>query len=337
MKSNFSTLDNKKNIEHIEKKQGISAFLDSTANLFLLMMKNHFKGSSLWIVNILIPIIVAFSMSILLPIWYSFMWVLFINLTLTAFMTYGGLFFTVRKSTIIKNISMTSSEEATLYVATFISILCTTLISLFISFLTILTTSYAGIASNQFFYNEKPEGEKFIKLSAIWWDMLFYYWFTATVVTFSISFVIEKVTSTQKNFFIISFVYLLAGLFFGGVMASNIGLIKGDPKVIASDNSEFLDNGQGVLPAYFWGKPAWIVSQFWPHYGLNQFAFHTLEAGSYSVKETGGPLVSKWADITMKDQLKDPRIIYYVVMPWAYSIFGYWTGGILVRYNMNKH
>ena len=120
-------------------------------------------------------------------------------------------------------------------------------------------------------------------------------------------------------------------------MASNIGLIGGDPKVVHSGNSEYLEDGQGVLPAYFWGEPAWIVSQFWPHYGLNQLAFHTLEAGSSSTSENGVTLVSKWADITMKDQLKDPKIIYYVVMPWAYSILGYWTGGILVRFNMNKH
>ncbi len=333
----FITKKNK-NINNIdEESHGTLAFLSSTSHMFTLMIKNHFRGSSFWLGNLFIPIIITLALAILFPIWYSFIWMLFINLTLTAFITYGILFFTVRKSTIMKNIDMLSTETGSLYVSTFFTILLNTFITFVVFFTFLIILYFSGIASIAFFYDVgNPEREQLVNWRNIWWNAIVYYWFTSGVITFAISFVIEKIVSTQKNFFLISFIYLLGGLFFSGIVSEGIQIVDGVPRVVTVDmflnDHSSIEDPTALFITYLWGKPAWMISQLWPHYGLNQITFASINAGSYASTGTG----FAWNGVSFWDQLDDQKVEFYVIMPWLYSVLGYWVGGLLVRFDLAK-
>ncbi len=317
------------------ESKGFFTFIDSTSNLFLLMMKNHFRGSSFWMGNLIIPFFVTLAISILFPITYGFIWMLFINITFTGFITYGILFFSIRKSTIMKNIDMTSLETTSLYSATLLSMLLSTFITFIVLFSSLLIFYYAGIASTHFFYVSDPEKYSYVKWQNIWWSAIVYYWINSVILTFSMSFVIEKIVSTQKNFFLIAFIYLLGGLFFSGIMSNGIYLDGQDhAKVLTVElwnNTPKLQSG--AMKSYLWGQPAWFFSQLWPHYGLNQIVFNSLEVGSYT--HNGGS--SAWQHMSFLKEISfDSKIAYYAIMPWLYSALGYFIGGMLVKYDLKK-
>lgn len=323
-----------KNIFENEKK-GIMHSLVVSSNSYTLMLQNHFKSSSFYLGNILIPVMTVFSCSILFPITFSFIWMLFISMAFTSFSSYGTLFFTIKKSTMMKNINLTMNESASLYIATLLIILTTTFITLGVILGSLAILDSLGMVSHSWFY-ETPTTEtaQHINWKNIWWEMLFYYWFLQALIAFSISFVIENLLSTQKNYFIVIFIYMLAGFFFGGIMSGTLDTDgTGSITVITDEQIDsWFETGspksQGIIIPYQWGHPMWFVSQLWPHYGLNQMAFNIMKAGTYSIDE---PL-SQWSNARFFTEINNSKVIYYMITPYAYIAFFLWLGGNLNRY-----
>lgn len=89
---------------------------------------------------------------------------------------------------------------------------------------------------------------------------------------------------------------------------------------------------QGIMPALQKGGVLWYLSQLWPHYGLNQIAFQSLEASSTYFNIDGVEFNSLWKNINILNMTKTPGVLYYIMMPWAYVLIGIWLGGILDRF-----
>ncbi len=332
-----------------------STFISASSHTFGLMARAHFKGSSFYLGNVLIPILVATGVGAFMPMAYGFIWVLFIAITFSGLSTYGTVFFTIRKSTIIKNINMTANETGSLYFSTFlllgVSMFATMLVIIeYTMFLDLIGYSMYSLS----YYSGDPS-----KLWYVSWPDVFlsgglwYYWIEQIFLCFSLSFFVEKVVSTQKNFFIFALIYIVAGIFFSG-MISNTLYINSDGMVdvVHTGNEENLS--YDVVMAYQWGQPLWIIGQFFPHFGANQLVANVSQQASWhygwintdgtknvfdNTKEiqqfTNEKIYSPWKNISILDSLSNIETEYYAFMPWIWAIVLTWGAGTLERFNKN--
>lgn len=341
IQSNFKILNWKEQKEQKEKEHTLSSesitFFQSTSNTFLLMIKTHFKGSSFYISNLLIPIIVTLGIVSFMTLTYGIIWILFLTLTFAGLSTYGTIFFTIRKSTLIKNISMTSNETGTLYFATFWLILSSITITFFVVILTCIFFDKIGLVMHQLaFNNDNPIGIWYTNYSAISWAMLFNYLFTQAIICFSLSFVIEQVFGTQKNFFIFSMVYVVAGIFFSGMFSSTLYISKNNVVDVVSNDTTIEDlQGIAVIKTYMWGNTLWKVGQLFPHFGLNQMAGQSFSVGAYHYDSAGEIIWNKWHYINVFTDIGTPKVLWYILSPWLWTLLLISLGSTLERYN--KH
>ncbi|BDU67505.1 MAG: hypothetical protein TYPL_1580 [Candidatus Tyloplasma litorale] len=330
-----------KNYSQVKNENFLSnsqTFLDSLSNVYFLLLKNHFKSSSFYLGNLLIPIIIVLSLSVMLPITYGFTWIIFITMTFSAFAGYGTLFFTIRKSTMIKNVDMTVNQSSSLYIGTLIVMLTITLITFLVVFFSIIFFDLTNILLHQFVYEvDDPTTYRYIKWLKIDWSMITYYWFTQTILVFAISFFIEKIFSTQKNYFIFALIYLLGGIFFSGIFSSTLYINENnDLMALDYDTFDNLNNfeRQGYVSVYLWGQPLWWASQLWPHYGLNQLISHSIDAASYTIDSSNTIIHSKWWEYNIFQNLSK-NSLYYLIIPWIWIFIFLFISSILERYKKN--
>ncbi len=269
-----------------------------------------------------------------MPPYVGISWMAFLSLTFAGLSTYGTLFFTLRKSTIIKNVSMTANETGTLYFATFWSIFVSIMCTLIIIILTIFTLDKLGFvmdAVGSGIFNDSQAYK--IDYTQIWWSILLYYAIMQALVCFSMSFFIEQLVSTQKNFFIFAFVYILAGIFFSGMISSTMYIHDGKVNIIDLENINKGElDGIMVIDELQWGKPMWIVGQFFPHYGLNQWVWNSLSAGAYHVPEVGERVYNPWNSVNLFDTLNSTKGAYYFWAPIVWSGLLLTASGAMERY-----
>ncbi len=328
-----------------------STFFGATGNTFSLMAKAHFRGSSFYLGNVLIPILICSGVSAFMPAVNGFIWVLFLGMTFSGMATYGTVFFTIRKSTIIKNINMTANETGSLYFATFMLLG----LSLFVTFNMILGWSmFLDVTGFSMYEMEiinggNPEGIWFVD-----WGLVihnggtWYYWIEQIFLCFSISFFVEKSVSTQKNFFIFVLIYILAGIFFSGIFATTIYVDEnGMIEVINDDTTMEELNGVAALTPYIWGHFSWTIGQFFPHFGANQMAQNIVQASSFHyaydadifnatgdvVWDVNNVIWNSWHEVDgLLSSTTSWQVRYYEIMPWVWVILFIFAAAMMERY-----
>ncbi len=300
-----------------------------------------------------------------MPIIIGGIWILFLSLTFAGLSTYGTLFFSMRKSTIIKNISITSNQTSTLYFATFWMIFISIFTTITIVILTLITFDSIGIMKHWMDITngtiiDSTTGEEIVNPVGIWytdyseicWGMLLHYALLQTFLCFSISFFAEQVVSTQRNFFIFAMIYIVAGIFFSGIFCQTIYIDEfGLVDVIEEGMTTQELGGVTGLSPYLWGNFSWLIGQFFPHFGINQLSASIFAAGSWHyeiinpVYDSSGKLIeatlgedivwNNWHDVTVLGSLDSIRIKYYAFMPWIWSLILIYFGSMLERYNKN--
>ncbi len=320
----------------------IHTFLHSTSNTFLLMVKCHFKGSSFYLGNILIPILIVTGVSAFMPMINGLMWVMFLGMTFSGLATYGTIFFTIRKSTIVKNIDLTSTQSASIYLSIFVLIG----LSLFITFNIILGWSMLldieeiSFAMHSMQVVDESDPANWESVWYLDWGLimgsggLWYYMIEQIFLCFSLSFFVEKIVNTQKNFFIFVFIYILAGIFFSGMFSSTMYIDKaGEVGVIDISDPSYTEELQGVmiLEPYTWGQPLWWIGQFFPHFGANQLAINIGQQAAhhnpdmYDTLPDGWYMYNRWADVSILNAASaNSKTLYYALAPWG------WVLGLLV-------
>lgn len=370
----ISTTDNKPNSGKTtfkRKNDGESiisrfnTFFETTANTFMLMCKTHFKGSSFYLGNLFIPILISSGVCVFMTMTYGFIWILFLAMTFAGLTTYGTVFYVIRKSTIIKNINMTSNESSTLYLATFLLIG----LSLFITFNVILgwtmMLDHVGYIPHEMeiYNNGNPTGIWFVNWGLVMGNAsLWYYLVEQIFLCFSLSFLVEKAVNSQKDFFMFVFIYIVAGIFFSGMFSNTLYITESGQidivtdsvqlqhqEAIASGDPNAYDplNGIAVLDPYMWGNPLWWVGQFFPHFGANQMVANITQASAYheittiitspdgEILDTTTEIVkNQWSKIdNFLTQSDSWRVRYYELMPWIWTIGLITIASILERYN----
>ena len=193
----------------------------------------------------------------------------------TTLYVYSAGFFTLRKSTVYNNLLLTKGGKSAIYTSLFLFILFINVIvfSFFMS-IYIIIENYAGtFFPREFIYdNNLP---LYVNWLDVWWSVIIYYLFMSTVMTFLLLHIIQIFTKTQKVFWIFGLSYLLYFLFFGRV---NRNMIKWD--VDLADGSISLAEGS----EWFFSNISFWLGQLSPHFWLNQFAFFSIFAGSYSLE-----------------------------------------------------
>ncbi len=366
-------LANKNKTSKVNKAQKESVitnaetFLSASFNTYWLMIRNHFRSSSFYLGNVLIPFIVTVAAGIYFPITFGFVWMVFLSMTFAGLSTYGTLFFTIRKSTMVKNIQMTANESGTLYFATFWVIFTSLFVTLIFVLATIFILEETGLIGNAFFYNKMDLESPWltpsdwinywvIDFKEVWWSMIFYYWIIQTFVCFSMAFFIEKVVSTQKNFFIIVLIYIIGGLVFAGLFTNSLDVEDG--QIIAFRTDVEGEATEGRAYALLWGQPLWWVSQLWPHYSMNQMVANSMFVGAHHYVPEGSQFsdiinnidydsldpeiwpmfkdaeyLNQWSSVNMIDSIKSPEAIYYMVMPWVWCVLMIFVAGMLERHD----
>ncbi len=362
--TNVSKLNKAENIKSNEQVQesvitNAVTFFQATSNNFALMAKAHFRGSSFFLGNLLIPIMITFGFCSLMTIQVGITWILFFSMTFSGLSTYGTVFFSIRKSSIMKNINLTSTETATLYCSTFMLIGISLSVTLFVAYFSAIIYDAIGVTPHEFgFYNHgNPAGiwyidwKLFIIQPSVW-----YYWIEQIILCFSLSFFVEKVVSTQKNFFIFAVTYMLAGVFFSGIMSTSIYVGEdGIVRIITDDTTMEELNGVAPMHPYLWGNGGWWMSQFFPHYGANQFVSVSAQAaswhydfmvdpttGEYMVGADGNPIYldtivyNRWYNLNMFQSMGSRELEYYAIAPWAWSALLIWMSAMIERFDKNK-
>lgn len=333
-------------VKENKDKNSLLTFVGIASNSYFLMMKNHFKSSSFWISCLLIPIIAVFTLSLYFPISYSFIWMLYLGLGYASLTTFGSLFFTIKKSTMIKNVDLTINETSSLYFSSLLAMFTSAIIALAVIMITLFTLDSVGIASHQFSFNTAVEGILFIDYLNIWWGMIIYYLFAQTLLCFAIAFLFEQVMENQKTYYIAVYIYMLGGMFFGGIISSTLNVLYDENDnfigitIWTQDSIEqsFTENGyvsvQGIMPTQQKGGVMWFISQFWPHYGLNQVAYNSLAAGAYhgTAANPNAEIYTQWANINMWDAMSSEWLLYYTILPWIWFVFLLTTASFLARW-----
>lgn len=328
----------KKNIE-TKNVNKVKVFFDSASNLFFLFIKSYFKSSAFFIINIFIPFVLVFSIVIAFPIAYGFSWIIFITLSFSSFASYGILYFNFRNSNAYKNLELTNVTVASIY----FSILTVIFLIVFITFLFDLfflqICISAHMVANLWGFQPANSLSFSYDISKMAWSTLFYYLINIILLTFSMSFVIQEIAQSQKGFFLIVFIFVISGLFFGGTFSPTIYIDGKDGnkfKVMDVDTFDNVpvDEQIGVyVRSYIWGGRGWEISQIFPTYGINQIMFGSFNSSITTFKD-GVAQDNLWSSngnnlVDMLSNSGDEKILYYTVMPWLWTFFDFWLGGFL--------
>ncbi len=338
IKERINEVNNKKSVKSVDEESWITnslTFFGSSSHTYKLLMKAHFTGSSFYLGNLFIPMLITFGVLGFMPPYVGISWILFLTLTFAGLSTYGTLFFTLRNSTIIKNVTMTSNETSTLYFSTFWAMFTSIIVTTIVYMSTIIFLDKVGFTIDQMSVISTKDAQGWtIDYSEIWWGVIIYYAIMQTLVCFSLSFVVEQLVSTQKNFFIYTLVYILAGIFFSGMISGTLYINNsGIVDVIPEDLTDY--EGVMLIKELQWGSPMWIVGQFFPHYGLNQIVWNSLSGGAYYINELGVRDYSEWNTINIFDIVESTRGAYYIFAPLLWSFGLLFTASMLERYKQD--
>lgn len=320
-----------------------ATFVDSATNTFWLMIRTHFKGSTFYLANIFIPILITIGALAFMTATTGISFILFLSLTFAGLSTYGTIFFSIRKSTIIKNIQMTSNETGVLYYATFWTIFTSIFITLGVVLLSIFILDEVGFVAHHMSY-VNPDNVELMEASTwytdysnIWWGMLIYNGIMQTFLCFSLAFFFEKIASTQRNYFLIVMIYVLLGIFFSGVFSSTLYITEDGQvaaiteEILNSDQSLELLQGISVIDAYVWGNPMWMAGQFFPHFGSNALVYNSFAGGAYHYID-GELIYNRWNEISLFNSVTSARAIYYILVPWVWVILLVYIASMMERF-----
>lgn len=311
-------------------------FIQSTSNNFMLMAKAHFKGSSFYLGNIMIPILITVGVLAFVPVINGIIWMLFMGMTFSGLATYGTIFFTIRKSTIIKNVNLTATKTGSLYLSTFLLLG----VSMFVTFLTLIITGAIldsiGFATQALQIGETADIDPNTYWNVSWKLMisnggLWYYLIEQIFLCFSLSFFVEKVVSTQKNFFLFVAIYVLAGIFFSGMFSSSLYIDSAGEVAVIDPDTLTAPDTQDVLflEPYCWGGFNWWIGQFFPHFGANQLAINIGQQCSQRMID-GVWVANPWANVSILNSATTSwQTEYYALAPWIWTLLLMFGAGML--------
>lgn len=241
----------------------------SIIQLFLLNIKTVYSTKTTKTLVIFSPIIVSFSLSIMLPIYYYVGLGQIFTTTLSSGIIWGMTYFSLRKSALYKNILISNIKRWEIY----FSILLT---MFFVTFFSQITFWTSAIIFDSIGY--KTIGEMFLELrgdfnvnwAMIDWVTIVYTWILAVVIMFLVSFITREIFNSSKYYFIVLLVYVIFLVPFSNLFRLNFQYV--DENIIVNTKVGFV----------------FIVSSLFPQSHINNMVFVAVSSGVEIMDENTG-------------------------------------------------
>lgn len=253
------------NMFNLWKEDAINNTSSDNLSLFRFVYLNIKTVYSTWatrLVILLSPILVTLALAVMMPLhWYIGAGQTFVT-TLSAGTIWAMTYFSFRRSTLFKNIKGTSLRTHQMYLSIFITMLLVTFISEVLFWLSSIAFSYIipnSLMENILDSTNHSYTYEWIKFD---WLTLIYSWLMQVSLMFVAAFALRSIFNTEKNCFIILFVFVLLLFPFGGLFKFSYIY---DPLV-------------GVIPNK-WNILKWI-SFIFPQTSLNYFSYVSVDAGT---------------------------------------------------------
>lgn len=224
------------------------------ANLwhFFKFLSIRYLKSPVTYFTLLIPLIMTFGLSTVINVDVTYMATLSIGVIAHSFIAYGTSFFSLRKSTLNKNLRNSGVHRASTYAIVGLFAIITTFI-----FATIIMGIYftfnaiPGLLSKDAMETAKPIG----RLTGNHWGVLFNYVFTSSILAVAISYLFSAIAGDIKGFMAMSISYMIITVVFGAVISydfADLGLVQNGKAVMAVDyfTERFLAEGVITQPEY---------------------------------------------------------------------------------------
>ncbi|NOQ50245.1 MAG: hypothetical protein GQ557_01085 [Mycoplasmataceae bacterium] len=205
-------------------------------------------------------------------------------------LVYGYVFYNFRRSTIFENSILSGMKKSTLYLAIFLTMFLYTF-----TFFLLILLSYifliaidSSILMNAWFFVANVDVEYELSLSSASWSLFFYWFFAAMILNFSLFYLFQNISSSQRGFYLFSFLYLFLLLFYGGTINSQSWHFS-PPIPYSQSNLIFLSKQEYKYYSFIQGniilevgntiKSQWEAGKYFavfmklitPHYWLNNF------------------------------------------------------------------
>ena len=300
--------------------------LKRTYQLYLLQFKHILKSHFILLI-ILIQILFLFGIGALFPLKRIFVPVFGLSTLIVSFLIYNTCFYNIKKSTIYSNLLLIKNEKFVSYISIFL-IMCTVNLFIFILLFSIVIP-FATVNAGWFFPIAFPweiplkgaDATWYIDWSIVWWDVVIYYWFFSTVMTFMVLYLFQSITNSSKSFNLFFMSYFFIVLIFGGVLTAPdlIPAVEGNADSLI--HQELLFGEDNYNPEKFQGF-SWWFSQFVPHYYLNLFAHNSFNAATFKIceVETGIRTYHVMTDSNPWSWSVDQYYNAFLYVPWLYFV-----------------
>lgn len=234
----------------------------SLVRFILLNLKVVYSTWATRIVIIFSPLFVTLALSVMMPLhYYVGAGQIFVS-TLSAGTIWGMTYFSFRRSTLYQNIKTTKLSNYQMYLSIFITMLIVTFISETIFWVSSIIFSYIIPVSFFEMFLNIVNDDFYYKWGEFDWLTLIYIWYMQTLLMFCGAFVLRGIFNTEKNCFIILFVFVMILFPFGGLFKPSI---------------EYIDESGVMYKSWTATKS---ISLIFPQSSLNYMAFSAVQSGT---------------------------------------------------------
>lgn len=266
--SNYQTL--KTLNESINKK----TFIKRVVFTVLFFLKRYFSDFYWW-VPFALAIVLLIGIAVIIPMQFAFAIIFQSILFVSTMIVYGIIYYSLKKSSLMKNFSLTATSKTTIYLSLFITIGIIQFFNIILTLSVYLILGMNGwIFQPEWFFNFVGENQTTtlpLYLSDVWWTVVFYYFVLIIIISFAISYFFQNLTFNSKTYYIICLSLLFYFLFFGGLISYRANII------VNSDNQIALNTKIGSNSIWFL-----VLKLLNPFYELNCFAFSSFIVATQS-------------------------------------------------------
>lgn len=220
---------------------------------FKTILKQYGKSPFTY-VSIIFPIAFLFGLGQVVPVSYIYSTIVSISIIMVAFFLFGGTILEIRKTSLIKSISLTRLSKSKVLIVNLITALIFTtiiiiIISLIVFFLTIGNSNF--LATDWSFWSDQKillllSGD--IYWEDVKWGLYFYSLILGVLLAYGLAFLLISLSKSSTTLYLWSFFYLLFFMFGTYTSIPNI-FVFGKSKDIPS--IEILLDLRYVVPNYY--------------------------------------------------------------------------------------
>lgn len=255
-----------------------TSILTGFKHYFSLNLKTVVNPSTFFLSVLLIPVMVTTAFSMILPIWYSFVFIIYTILIVVSATLFAELYYSHSNSTMKKNMSLTKYKRKVMLFSVFVTMIVINFLVVGIIIFTLFILEMLNIMMITFWF-QSDNIDLYINWWQISWLAIFYYTFVFIVLFFSFSLFLQNFLLTKRTFLMFMMSFLVLTLFTSGTLSITWYYDWETLKPIAIESGEHATPFATNVDPLLKGQPMWWFGQFLPFYQLNQFVYNAMVPG----------------------------------------------------------